>query len=344
VRTHTSFLARLPTRRLFLGAGLVLALGLAFLWLYPSSSYLYVPNEAKPLAEKVHVADARPVDAAGGIYYVDVTIRKATMLERVLAFVRPDGATLLPEDAVVPPGSSFQQRAEAGREQMARSKEVAAAVALEQAGYDVDAEPRGALVEAVAGDVPAARQLEEGDVIVAVDGRPVRTPAQLRAELSKAEPGDEILLRIRRGKDSRTLSVRTVPAPDEPQRPVIGIQVAQAADIHLPRQVDIDLGAVGGPSAGLAFSLEILEQLGRDVDRGYRVAATGWIELDGSVTPVGGLKQKTFGAREADADVFLVPAGDNAAEARRYADGLRVIPVESFQQALRKLATLPSKE
>ncbi|HSF03626.1 MAG TPA: S16 family serine protease, partial [Solirubrobacterales bacterium] len=161
--------------------------------------------------------------------------------------------------------------------------------------------------------------------------------------VSKAEPGDQISLRIRRGQESRSLSVRTVPAPDEPQRPVIGIQVAQAADIHLPREVDIDLGAVGGPSAGLAFSLEILEQLGRDVDRGYRVAATGWIELDGSVTPVGGLKQKTFGAREADADVFLVPAGDNAAEARRYADGLRVIPVESFQQALRKLATLPSK-
>lgn len=337
-----SLLARLPTRRLFLGAALLLALCLAFLWLYPSSYYLYVPNEAKPLAEKVHVADASPVDAEGGIYYVDVTIRKATLLERLLGPVRPDGSTLLPEDAVVPAGSSFEQRAEAGREQMARSKEVAAAVALQQAGYDVGADPRGALVEAVAGDVPAAKQLEPGDVIVAVDGRPVRTPAQLRAEVSKAEPGDQVSLRIRRGGRLRSLSVRTVPAPDEARRPVIGIQVSQAANIRLPREVDIDLGAVGGPSAGLAFSLEILEQLGRNVDRGYKVAATGEIELDGSVIPVGGLKQKTFGAREADADVFLVPAGDNAAEARRYADGLRVIPVESFQQALRKLATLPS--
>jgi PDZ domain-containing protein len=217
-------------------------------------------------------------------------------------------------------------------------------VALEQAGYDVGADPQGALVEAVAADVPAARQLEAGDVIVAVDGRPVRTPAQLRTEVSRAEPGDEVSLRVRREGRARRLRVRTVPAPDEPERPVIGIQVSQAADIDLPREVDIDLGAVGGPSAGLAFSLEILEQLGRDVDHGYRVAATGEIELDGSVIPVGGLKQKTFGAREADADVFLVPAGDNATEARRYADGLRVIPVKSFQQALRRLATLPPKE
>lgn len=336
-------LARLPTRRLFLAAALLLAACLAVLWLFPSDHYLYVPNEAKPLADRVEVEDARPVDAEGGIYYVDVTVRKATLLERLLALARPDGATILPEEAVVPHGSTFEERARTGREQMARSKEVAAAVALAEAGLDVEADPEGALVEAVASDVPAAKALDAGDVIVAVEGRPVETPGALRTEVSKVSPGDELELRVRRGERPRTVVVRTVAAPDDPERPVIGIQVSQAADLELPREVEIDLGAVGGPSAGLAFALEILEQLGRDVDRGYRVAATGEIELDGSVVPVGGVKQKTVGARQADADVFLVPAGDNAAEARRYADGLRIIPVESFQQALRRLATLPSK-
>jgi PDZ domain-containing protein len=86
-----------------------------------------------------------------------------------------------------------------------------------------------------------------------------------------------------------------------------------------------------------------MEELGRDVDHGYRVAATGALELDGAVTPIGGVKQKTLGVRNADADVFLVPAGDNAREARRYADGLRIIAVKSFPQALRALATLPRK-
>jgi PDZ domain-containing protein len=336
-------LARLPTRRLVVAAALVAAAALAFLWLFPSSFYLYVPNGASPLAEKVEVEGARPVDGEGGIYYVDVTIRKATLLERLLPLTRPDGATLLPGDAVVPPGSSFEDRAEAGRRQMARSKDVAAAVALDAAGEEVVADPEGALVEAVAPDVPAASSLESGDVIVSVEDEPVETPDELRTEVSRVDPGDPVDLDVRRDGELRDVSVRTVAAPDDPSRPVIGIQVSQAADLRLPREVEIDLGSVGGPSAGLAFALEILEQLGRDVDRGYRVAATGELELDGSVVPVGGIKQKTFGSRQADADVFLVPAGDNAAEARRYADGLRVIPVESFQQALQKLATLPPK-
>ncbi len=85
-----------------------------------------------------------------------------------------------------------------------------------------------------------------------------------------------------------------------------------------------------------------MEELGRDVDGGMRVAATGTISLDGAVGPVGGLKQKTLGARRAGVDVFLVPAGDNAREAAHYADGLKIVPVHSFRQALRALATLAS--
>jgi PDZ domain-containing protein len=108
--------------------------------------------------------------------------------------------------------------------------------------------------------------------------------------------------------------------------------------------VSIDIGRVGGPSAGLAFTLQLLQELGRDVTRGYRVAATGTISLDGSVGAIGGIEQKTIGARDAHMDVFLVPVdGDNAKDARRYAGGMRVIPVTTFQQALRALATLPRK-
>ncbi len=147
-------------------------------------------------------------------------------------------------------------------------------------------------------------------------------------------------LRLRRDGKVLSVTVRTVPSPDDPARAIIGIRVAQAADIELPIKVSIDLGGVGGPSAGLPFALDVLQELGRDIDRGRRVAATGEIELDGSVGPIGGVKQKVFGARRAGADVFLVPAGDNADEARRYAGKLRIVPVESFQQALSALRTL----
>src|SRR6185503_168803 len=102
----------------------------------------------------------------------------------------------------------------------------------------------------------------------------------------------------------------------------------------------IDAGSVGGPSAGLAFALDVLEQLGKDVDHGRRIAATGALELDGTVSAVGGLEQKTIGVRRSGIRTFLVPAGENAAEARRFAHGIRIIPVHSFRQALRALATL----
>jgi Lon-like protease len=123
---------------------------------------------------------------------------------------------------------------------------------------------------------------------------------------------------------------------------MIGVIISQAADIQLPVNVKIDTDNVGGPSAGLAFALDLLEELGRDVDQGNRIAVTGALELDGTVGEVGGLKQKTIGVERAGIKVFLVPAGENAAEARRYADGIRIVPVTSFQQALRSLATLPS--
>ena len=79
------------------------------------------------------------------------------------------------------------------------------------------------------------------------------------------------------------------------KRAIVGFAPEQAAEIRLPLKVSIDAGNVGGPSAGLAFALEVMEELGHNVDRGYKVAATGQIELDGAVTPIGGVKQKTFG-------------------------------------------------
>jgi Lon-like protease len=316
--------------------GVLVAVG----WFVPSGYYLYVPNEAEPLAPKVKVAGEKDATGPGGILYVDLVVRRATWPERLLPFLRPDGSTMLPERDVVPPGSSFTERRQDARAQMDRSEQVAAAVALRQAGFPVRAVARGILIEGVAPDAPAAQVLDAEDVIVAVDGRPVQTPAQLRRLVGRRSPGDHVTLTVLRAGKRREVIVRTVPDPLAPRRPVIGIRVGQDAEIKLPIDVKIDLGDVGGPSAGLAFALDILEELGRNVDRGHTVAATGEIELDGTIRPIGGVKQKTFGVRDSKADVFLVPAGDNAEEARRYAGKLRVIPVENFQQALRALATL----
>jgi PDZ domain-containing protein len=141
-------------------------------------------------------------------------------------------------------------------------------------------------------------------------------------------------------KGLRKVRLKTAVNPEDAARAIIGVLVEPAAEITLPFDVSIDSGDIGGPSAGLAFALDVMEKLGRDVDHGHKVAATGELALDGSVIRIGGIKQKTIGARQAGVDVFLVPA-ENAADARRYASGLRVIPVKTFEQALGTLATLP---
>ncbi len=302
-----------------------------------------MPDEASALAPLVQVEGEQPNDE-GGIYYVDVIVRKASLLEEQVPALRPDGADAVPAEAIVPPGSSFQDRREENLRAMTRSQLIAAAVALRELGFDVGAEPEGALVVAVAEDAPAAGKLKRSDVIVAVDGTKVATPDDLRRLIGRNEVGDDVRLQVRSGEETRTIDVGTIASPDDAGQPIVGIRVEQfSEEIKLPLDVEIDLGNVGGPSAGLAFALDVVEELEGTVDRGNLVVATGEIQLDGTVSPVGGLKQKAIGAKRAGADVFLVPAGDNAEEARRHADGLRIIAVETFQQALRELATLPRK-
>ena len=327
---------RLSIVALVLGAlGLVAAI---VLWTLPGDEFLLTPDKAKPLADRVVVEESRPA-GAGDIYYVDLYVRRARILEQLLPFTRPKGSTVLPESALLPPGTTDEERDRQNAADMERSEQIASVVALRTLGYDVVATPRGALVIGVASDVPAAAKLDPGDVIVAVDGVPVRTPSDLRREIGRRDPGDDVRLTVRRGRKALDVTVRTIPNPTEPDRPVVGITVDQDADIQLPIDVDIDLGRVGGPSAGLPFALEIARKLGRNITHGCKIAATGELALDGTVLPVGGIKQKTIGARRADVDFFLVPAGRNADGAQEHAEGLTIVPVESFQQALQKLTT-----
>jgi PDZ domain-containing protein len=329
-------LGRLYVAAMVLGVvGVVTAL---VLWWMPANDFLIVPDQARPLQSKVEVEGGR-TNAKGDVYYVDVFVRRIRRLEQLLPFTRPDGSMLVPERAIAPAGTTDRERDRQNAADMERSEQIASVVALRTLGRHVVAKPRGVLVTGVSPDVPAAKKIDPQDVIVAVDGVPVRTPTQLRREIARMEPGDEVRLTIRRKGKTIDVTVRTIASPNEPSRPIIGILVDQDAKIKLPINVDIDLGRVGGPSAGLPFALEIARQLGRNVTHGCRIAATGELALDGSVLPIGGIEQKTIGVRRAGVDYFLVPSGENARTAEKYAHGLDVIPVDSFQQALRRLAT-----
>ncbi len=339
-------LARLLTPSRLASAGfVVLVATVVVLVTRGSDQYLEVPDKAHPLASLVKVPGAKTQNDGGGIYFVDVRLKRASLLESLVPALRPDGSDVVDRRQIIEPGITEKQRLKLALADMKISQVIASTVALRKLGYRVPIHAGGLRVVAVTSDSHAVGLVRPGDVIVSANGKHVGTREDLRVILARHRPGDVVKVGIRRGKSKLVLAVRTTSDKADPKRPLIGVLPTQALNVHFPFPIRFDLGDVGGPSAGLAFALELLEKRGRDVDHGYRVAATGEIQLDGTVTRIGGVKQKTIGARQAHVDVFLVPVdGDNAREAKRYAKGLRIIPVESFQQALQALATLPTKD
>ena len=331
---------KLITPGRLLALGLVLLAVVLALALVPSKEYIFLPDRAHAVTPLLTVPGGHP-PKDGNVYFVDVVVRKATLLERLFGGLH-SGADLYPASAVNPPGVNDSGRQRIDLQDMHRSQEIAAAVALKAAGKKVVLRSTGALIDAVEAGMPAAGKLQPDDVITAIDGSPVRDPRGVFELMKKRRIGDTARFTIRRGTQTLVVPVRTV-ASSPPKRAIVGIVLEPAIDVHLPLAVRIDAGGVGGPSAGLAFALGVLSELKKGVLHGHRVAATGEIFADGSVGPIGGIRQKTIGAREAGADVFLVPAGDNARDARKAADGLRIVAVKSFPQALHALATLPAR-
>jgi PDZ domain-containing protein len=326
------------------GAAFVLVVVvLVVLYLIPSNGYyVFIPDRAHALAPLVRVPGERTPPDGGGVYFVDVRFRKARLLEDLLGRPLARGGTLVKVSDVVGAGVSEKQQRRIDLSEMAESQKVAAALALARLGYDVHLRLPTIVVHGVEKNAPAAHVLRPGDRLLAVDGSPVHSFGRLHDLVGAHRPGSQLRVRYSRAGHIATASIQTIADPTNEHAAVIGILVQEkGGSIRLPIRVRIDTRGVGGPSAGLAFALDLMEELGRNVDRGYKVAATGELALDGSVIPIGAVKQKTIGAREAGVDVFLVPAGANAREARKYAHGLRVIPVKTFPQALHALATLP---
>jgi Lon-like protease len=283
------------------------------------------------------VPDESRAQDEGGIYMVDILVRRASLLERLFPQIR-DNASLVPEEQFNPAGVSERQRRQSSLNQMSRSQQIAVAVALRELDYDVEATPIGAEVALVLPDSPAEGKLEPGDVIVGARGERVRSPEDLRDVMEGHPPGETVELEVRRAGKVRTIEVGTRADPEDARRAVVGVLVEPAANIDLPLDIKINAGDVGGPSAGLAFALDVIDELGRDIDEGRRIAVTGELDLEGNVGAIGGIEQKAAGARLIDADVFVVPE-DNAAEAREHADGLEIVAVSTFDQALAALAT-----
>jgi PDZ domain-containing protein len=325
---------------LFTAVGLVLLLGaLDYLLSADSDSFVLLPDEAHAAQAVVSVpggAADRHAQGKPGVYFLDVTIHAASIAESWIAHYER-GATVVPARAILPPGGNQKDQRRIDRADIDQSKEVASYVALKALHRKAQLNGAGVLVAALGNPAASRAGLAPGAVIVAIEGRPTPTVARLRTVLKGRKPGKTVSLRIASGGKQRTLAVRLIGDSTRPGRGIVGIIPEQVWKVQLGTPIRIATKNLGGPSAGLAFTLEIYDALsGHKLAHGRRIAVTGTIAPDGTVGVIGGMKQKTIGAIDSHANLLIVPVG-NLAEARRYAGSLKVVGVRTFAEALRAI-------
>lgn len=253
------------------------------------------------------------------------------------AWLDPSRA-VVPVDDIYPPGVTSEQSAQQGRVDMANSQKEAIAAALTNLGNEV---PSTLSVVEVQSGGPSDGLLEIGDVIETVNGETFPDVTGLRAAIADngvSKPADVTVLRS--GAEV-TLRINPELSTGDTPTPILGIIVG--SDYDFPFAVTIQLENVGGPSAGMMFALGIIDKLTPgSLNSGESVAGTGTISSTGEVGPIGGIRQKMWGASRAGADWFLAPVA-NCDEVTGYIpDGLTVFSVTTLDDALTALAAIRS--
>lgn len=310
-----------------------------FLTRVPSGNFIISPGGSYDVGSRLRVPDERRQES-GKLAFTAVLARPGSWLD-VLRARLDDTTEAVPVEEVRPRGISPEEFNQINRRLIDESKSVAAVVALRAAGFDARVTGQGAQIVATLEGMPAESVLREGDVVVAADGQPVGTAVELIESIRRHQVGEKVRLTVLRDSQRQELEVGTKNSPNEPGRPLIGASVnTRQFDVILPFPVTIDTENVGGASAGLMFSLGILDAVTAGIlTRGYYVAGTGTIAADGSIGPIGGAAQKVMAAERDGAQIFLVPQR-NLEDAQRGARSIRLYPVERFAEAVRILCGL----
>jgi Lon-like protease len=308
--------------------------------------YAVVPASAQPVADRVSYRDlsadvAVDLDPDGRVFFVTVRDPAQSVLGWLVAEDLPDVRFMTYEEKYGARTPS-QQRTVALHD-MRTSSQVAQYVALQRAGYDPELVPGPVQIGELL-DAPSADQLEVGDTVVTVDGTTIHTIDDVQAALADKRPGDTVSITVdRQGAGEVDLDVTLMESPSDPGKAIIGFMPFDTTSVRLPFEIAFDTGQIGGPSAGLAFTLTLLDELtAGDLLGGEDVAVTGTIGLDGTVGPIGGLPQKVSAVRQAGIGHFLVPEGnsemDTALEVA--GDDVELIPVGTVDEALAALQRL----
>jgi PDZ domain-containing protein len=338
VRLRDWYSRRNPwTRRLFgfLLAFAVVGGGLAFT---PTPWYITAPGAAIDTSGLVAVqgGDAHP----GKLFMLVVTTQPANLFWYLYAKL-DHRADLETPKQFLGDVEDYAKYMELTRQMMADSQQTARALGEQAAGLGRGAVSDGAQITDLATGSPAVGVFQPNDVIIGLEGTPVTSAAQLRTLMLQYKPGAILKVRVRRAGKQIDLQAPTAESTD-PQRkgqPVFGVYIKDALLFDVPVPVNIKAGEITGPSAGLMFTLQIVDQLTPGgITGGMVIAGTGTIEPDGTVGAIGGVKQKVYAAEAAGAKVMFVPR-DNYPDAASVATRLQLVPVDRAEDALSWLHT-----
>ena len=304
-----------------------------------SDAVAFLPGTAIDTSGRVETDGIDLFDPEGEILLLTVSIdNDLTVVDWIRSWMS-DSIELRTRESVYGDRSNQEQRVY-NRHLMASAKDTATIVALEHLGVHA-AEFTGVLFVNTVSGGPAQGLLEPGDVILAIDGKPVTTVASLREVLADLEPGTPAVVTLENSDThERDVEIELGAHPDNGGA-FIGVSgvTVRVERSQLPFEINISSGNVGGPSAGLAFTLIVLDVLTPgELTGGKRIAVTGSIRLDGSVGDVGGVAQKSVAARDAGAEMIIVPEASVDA-ARSGAGEVPVVGVATLDEALQALAT-----
>jgi Lon-like protease len=312
--------------------------------------YVSKPGIAKELAPIIQVADG--TDGKGSFMLTTVRMGRANIYSYVEAKLF-DYVELYPVEAILHETETQDEYNARQLHMMAGSKLNAVEVAYKKAGYPVDYEYKGVYVVQVVPDMPAEGKLRAGDRITKVDGQEFPSSERFIEYVGKKKAGDQVELTINREDKTKTIKVSVEPFKDDPKKIGLGISLVDDKEVIVEPKVTVKTDEIGGPSAGLMFSLEIYDQLmEEDFTKGYKIAGTGTIDSKGTVGPIGGIDQKIVAADKAGAEIFFAPNEKGIKDsnyklavktARDINSKMKIVPVDVIDDAINYLQKLSVK-
>lgn len=303
-----------------------------------------MPGSARDTGPLISIEGTESYPNDGELLFTTVKVRQGLNIWEYLWRKTDDDTVLVHEDVLLGDRTAEENRT-VNLQAMVDSKSVAVAVALEQLGYDAIESDGVYLAQVIAGGA-AEGILEPGDILRRVDGIELFEASDLVEVLSNKSPGDEIILDVEPMEgESEQRTVVLGAKDDDPEAAFLGVgpqTLVTFQDLDVGFEVDIDSGSVGGPSAGLAFTLGVLDDLvEEELTAGERVAVTGTMTVSGYVGPVGGVAQKAAAVRDLGVEYFIVPRSlgeETLAELVEVVDGkVEIFPVDDLDEALEVL-------